>query len=88
MSSFLESDFFRQSYTSILLFSQAKEILRTRTNLNQLYVHHTGQTLEEIEKVMDRDTFMGVKQAVDFGVIDEILAKRPLPGEEDAPKSL
>ena len=64
-------------------FSQAREILRTRANLNQLYVHHTGRELEEIEKVMDRDTFLDVKQAVEFGVIDEILAKRPLPGEED-----
>jgi ATP-dependent protease ClpP protease subunit len=36
---------------------------------------------------MDRDTFMDVNQAVDFGVIDEILAKRPLPGEEDISKT-
>lgn len=62
---------------------QAKEILRTRANLNQLYMHHTGQELEKIEKVMDRDTFMDVKQAVDFGVIDEVLTKRPIPGDED-----
>lgn len=68
--------------------SQAREILRTRANLNQLYVNHTGRELEEIERVMDRDTFMDVKQAVEFGVIDEILAKRPLPGEDETPKSL
>lgn len=67
----------------LLTYSQAREILRTRSNLNQLYVHHTGRELEEIEKVMDRDTFLDVKQAVEFGVIDEILAKRPLPGEDD-----
>ena len=54
----------------------AKEILRTRANLNQLYVHHTGQSLEEIERVMDRDYFMDVDQAVEFGVIDKILDKR------------
>lgn len=65
--------------------SQAKEILRTRANLNQLYVHHTGREIEEIEKVMDRDTFMDVNQAVDFGVIDEILEKRPLTGDEQKP---
>ena len=65
---------------------QAREILRTRANLNQLYVHHTGQELEEIEKVMDRDTFMDVQQAIDFGVIDEALTKRPLPSEEDIGK--
>lgn len=60
---------------------QAREILRTRANLNNLYVHHTGQELEEIERVMDRDTFMSVEQARDFGVIDEVLTKRPIPGD-------
>eukprot|EP00804_Cyclotella_cryptica_P024756 CCRYP_001748-RA/>CCRYP_001748-RA protein AED:0.00 eAED:0.00 QI:43/1/1/1/0.5/0.33/3/1222/302 len=62
---------------------QAREILRTRANLNRLYVHHTGRELEEIERVMDRDTFMDVTQAVEFGVIDEVLTKRPLPSEEE-----
>jgi len=55
---------------------QAKEILRTRANLNRLYVHHTGQTLETIENVMERDFFMDVKQAIDFGLIDQTLDKR------------
>ena len=54
----------------------AKEILRTRSNLNKLYVHHTGQNLEEIERVMDRDYFMDVDQAIEFGVIDKVLHKR------------
>lgn len=65
---------------------QAREILRTRANLNNLYAHHTGQELEAIEKVMDRDTFMGVEQAVEFGVVDEVLTKRPLPSEEAGEK--
>jgi ATP-dependent Clp protease protease subunit len=56
---------------------QAREILRTRERLNNLYVHHTGQRLEDIERVMDRDTFMDVEQAMEFGVIDQILTKRP-----------
>lgn len=55
---------------------QAKEILRTRANLNRLYVHHTGQPLETIENVMERDFFMDVKQALDFGLIDKTLDKR------------
>ena len=59
---------------------QAREILRTRANLNNLFVHHTGQNLEEIERVMDRDYFMDVQQAKKFGVIDTILNKR---GQED-----
>ena len=62
---------------------QAREIIRMRAMLNQLYVNHTGRDLEEVEKVMDRDTFMDVKQAVEFGVIDEVLNKRPLPSEEE-----
>lgn len=62
---------------------QAREIIRMRAMLNQLYVNHTGRDLEEVEKVMDRDTFMDVKQAVSFGVIDAVLNKRPLPSEEE-----
>ena len=62
---------------------QAREILRMRTNLNALYAHHTGQDLEEIEKVMDRDTFMDVQQAMDFGVIDDVLTKRPVPSSKE-----
>jgi ATP-dependent Clp protease protease subunit len=61
---------------------QAKEILRTRSNLNRLYVHHTGQSLERIENVMERDFFMDVKQAIDFGVIDKILEKRALDKDD------
>ena len=59
---------------------QAQEILRIRQNLNQLYVHHTGQSLSEIERVMDRDTFMSPQQAVEFGVIDQIVDKRDAAG--------
>ena len=55
---------------------QAKEILRTRANLNRLYVYHTGQELERIENVMERDFFMDVEQAIEFGVIDKVLDKR------------
>ena len=66
----------------------AKEILRTRSNLNKLYVHHTGQSLEEIERVMDRDYFMDVAQAIEFGVIDKVLDKRIRADDESIPKSI
>ena len=56
---------------------QAEEILKLRSRLNGLYVEHTGRELSEIEKVMDRDTFMSSEEATEFGVIDEILVKRP-----------
>eukprot|EP00565_Helicotheca_tamesis_P005920 CAMPEP_0185731412 /NCGR_PEP_ID=MMETSP1171-20130828/12841_1 /TAXON_ID=374046 /ORGANISM="Helicotheca tamensis, Strain CCMP826" /LENGTH=177 /DNA_ID=CAMNT_0028400671 /DNA_START=198 /DNA_END=731 /DNA_ORIENTATION=+ len=62
---------------------QAKEILRTRANLNKLYVHHTKQPLDEIERVMDRDTFMDVDQAIQFGVIDAVLHQRAPATETD-----
>jgi ATP-dependent Clp protease protease subunit len=66
---------------------QAREILRTRARLNNLYVHHTGQPLEEIERVMDRDFFMDPKQAMDFGVIDAILDKRAGHDEDEDEKA-
>lgn len=61
----------------------AKEILRTRANLNRIYVDHTGQPLEEIERVMDRDYFMDVQQAIEFGIIDKVLDKRRVDDDDD-----
>lgn len=61
---------------------QAKEILRTRARLNLLYVHHTGQDITAIERVMDRDFFMDVDQAKEFGVIDQVLEKRKAEPEQ------
>jgi ATP-dependent Clp protease, protease subunit len=62
---------------------QANEILRTRARLNQLYVHHTNQPLDVIERVMDRDHFMDVEQATEFGVIDKVLEKRVRDEDND-----
>ena len=63
---------------------QAREILKTRERLNQMYVHHTGQTLAEIEKNMERDTYLTAAEAKDFGLIDEVVENRPLPVDADA----
>lgn len=63
---------------------QAREILRLRANLNKLYEQHTNQPLERIEHVMERDFFMDVTQAIDFGVIDEILDKRSNVKEDES----
>ena len=57
----------------------AKEILLTRSRLNQLYVHHTGRTIEEIEKGMERDRFFSPPEAKEFGLIDDVLENRPVP---------
>jgi ATP-dependent Clp protease protease subunit len=55
---------------------QAREILKLRENLNNIYVEQTGRTLKEIEKVMDRDTFMSAKEAHEFGLVDHIVTDR------------
>jgi len=68
---------------------QAREILGLRKKLNDIYVTHTGQKLTEIEKVMERDTFMSAPEAKKFGLIDHVVATRediPKPKEDDKDK--
>jgi len=54
----------------------AKEILKLRTNLNKIQAHHTGRTLEEIEKDTDRDNFMSAEEAAEYGLIDRVISTR------------
>lgn len=54
----------------------AREILNLRKHLNDIYVQQTGQSLEVIEKAMDRDNFMSAFEAKDFGLIDEVITSR------------
>lgn len=61
----------------------AREIIRTRERLNQIYVKHTGRSMDQIEKGMDRDNFMTGEEAKSFGLIDEVIEKRPAPVETD-----
>lgn len=56
---------------------QAQEILRLRENLNEIFVKHTGQSLDVIEKAVERDKFMSPEEAKAFGIIDEVIAGRP-----------
>jgi len=56
---------------------QAQEILKLRARLNDIYVKHTGQTLDVIEAAMERDKFMSPEEAKTFGLIDEVVEKRP-----------
>ncbi len=55
---------------------QAKEILRMRKKLNELMAEHTGQPFEKIEKDADRDFFMSAAEAVEYGLIDEVISKK------------
>jgi ATP-dependent Clp protease, protease subunit len=64
---------------------QAREILLLRDRLNAIYVEHTGQTLDVIEASMERDRYMTPEEALEFGLIDEVVVKRPAIEDEDAP---
>ena len=57
----------------------AKEILNIRHRLNSLLAHHTGQSLETIERDTERDNFMSAERATEYGLIDSVFSKRQMP---------
>src|SRR5579863_2106759 len=59
----------------------AQEILKLKRRLNEIYAKHTGQPLEMVEKALDRDTYMTAEEAKAFGLVDQVLARRPESGE-------
>jgi len=59
----------------------AREILRVREELNQILAKHTGQELAKIIESTDRDRFLNASEAVEFGIVDEVIEKRPEPGK-------
>jgi ATP-dependent Clp protease protease subunit len=66
---------FRGQATDIEI--HAREILKLRARLNEIYVQHTGRPLEEVERAMERDNFMSPEEAKAFGLIDTVVAQRP-----------
>lgn len=56
---------------------QAREALRLKTVLNEILSRHTGRNVKQVEKDTERDTFMGATQAVEYGLIDEVIVARP-----------
>ncbi len=64
---------------------QAREILKLRQRLNEIYVHHTGQPIDAIERKLERDSYMSAEEARDFGLVDHVVEKRPLPASEATP---
>lgn len=60
---------------------QAREIMRIKADINAILAKHTGQTVEELERVSDRDHFMTAAEAAKFGVIDQVIEKRPAAAE-------
>ncbi len=64
---------------------QAREILLLRGRLNQLYVKHTGQPLDVIERKLERDSFMSAEEARDFGLVDTVVENRPPAADPSKP---
>lgn len=60
----------------------AQDIIKIKRRLNDIYVLHTGQPYEVIERTLDRDHFMDAEEAVKFGLIDKVIDKRASPDEE------
>jgi ATP-dependent Clp protease protease subunit len=63
---------------------QAREILALKARLNDIYVRHTGQSLDVIESSLERDRFMSPNEAKEFGIVDEVVASRPALMDEDS----
>jgi ATP-dependent Clp protease protease subunit len=59
----------------------AREVLAVKARLNNIFARHTGQTLSVIEESMERDNFMTPEKAKEFGLIDEVVEKRPFVEE-------
>jgi ATP-dependent Clp protease, protease subunit len=55
----------------------AQEIVKLKRRLNEIYARHTGQTVEAVEKMLDRDTYMTGEEAKAFGLIDQVMERRP-----------
>ena len=65
---------------------QAKEILKTRARLNEMYVKHTGQKLKTIEEAMERDNFMDPEEAKEFGLVDQVVEFHTPSDDDDKDK--
>ena len=54
---------------------QAREIIKTKRVLNEILVRHTGKPFEQVEKDTDRDFFLGAEQAIEYGIVDKVVAR-------------
>jgi len=65
---------FQGQATDIMIHARETQALKRR--LNEIYVHHTGQSLEAVEAALDRDNFMTVEAAKEWGIVDEVVTSR------------
>lgn len=63
----------------------AREILAVRQRLNEIFVHHTGQDISTIESAVERDKFLTPEEGKEFGLIDDVVAARPVTESDDVP---
>ena len=61
---------------------QAREILSLRKRLNEIYVYHTGQPIEAIERKLERDSYMSARESMEFGIVDEVVENRPASSDD------
>jgi ATP-dependent Clp protease protease subunit len=73
---------FQGQATDVML--HAAEMLALKNRLNEIYVKHTGQPLKVIEDALERDKFLTAEGAKEFGVVDQVLDKRPVDGDAKA----
>ena len=73
---------FQGQATDVML--HAAEMLALKKRLNEIYVKHTGQPLKVIEDALERDKFLTAEGAKEFGVVDQVLDKRPVDGDAKA----
>ncbi len=66
---------------------QAREILLLRKRLNEIYVKHTGQPIEAIERKLERDSYMSAEESKEFGLVDEVVESRPVTGSEETSRA-
>jgi len=59
------------------ILRHAEDIMKVKKRLNEIYVKHTGRDYDTIEKTLDRDHFMSAEEAKEFGIVDQVIAKRP-----------
>ena len=62
----------------------AEDIVKMKRRMNEIYVKHTGQDYETIERTLDRDHFMTAEQSREFGLIDKVIDQRPVAGDATA----
>ena len=59
------------------ILRHAEDIMKVKRRLNDIYVKHTGRDYDTIERTLDRDHFMSSEEAKDFGLVDQVIEKRP-----------